>query len=418
MVDIKNYNKILDTNLKEDKNNLKPNVDKKINPNINRKWFYGNEIPKIYSFPKPTTSNYFIGVVSFGGGLYGDISNNFVLSNSDIQKYWLSNGIPLNMQPTVMVKTVNGAKNIPDVNDNGSTIENTIDVETLGVCCPTNKLVIVLYIAPNSFSNFDSLINFMLSDKISFNKTLYSLNTISISWGATEIYFPENILTSMNNNFMNATNKGINITAATGDYGSNNNVGGTGSYCDFPSSCPYVTAVGGTTLTCPNRTYDKNTLEIAWSSGGGAISRKFSKPGFQSKLSGNMRQTPDIALIADPNTGVQYLINNKNYIIGGTSIASPIFASYLACINYNKFINTQLYVLDKFNFNDIVTGSNGEYKAKNGYDNCSGLGSIIGNRLFSNLSNISNLRTNLTSINKKGKLLLLYKSKKKHIFIN
>ena len=126
-----------------------------------------------------------------------------------------------------------------------------------------------------------------------------------------------------------------------------------------------------------------------------------------------MRQTPDIALVADPNTGVQYLINNKNYIIGGTSIASPIFASYLACINYNKFINTQLYLLDKLNFNDIVTGSNGNYKAKNGYDNCSGLGSIIGNRLFNNLSNLTiNTIKKKNEIIKKGKLLLLYKSKK------
>ena len=77
--------------------------------------------------------------------------------------------------------------------------------------------------------------------------------------------------------------------------------------------------------------------------------------------------------------GNQDSVPAKNYIIGGTSIASPIFASYLACINYNKFINTQLYLLDKLNFNDIVIGSNGNYKAKNGYDNCSGLGSIIGN---------------------------------------
>lgn len=367
-----------------------------------RSWFWANEIANIYKIPTPTDNDVKIAVVSFGGGLYGTLDASGNLTNSDIEKYWLSLGILPSNIPKVIVKTINGAVNSPNENDGGATIENTIDVETIGACCPTSKLTIILYISPNDLSEFPKLINYILNDTI-------KIDVISISWGAPEIYFGSTLLKSLNNLFNTAVKRGINITAASGDYGSNNGVGGNGSYCDYPSSSPNVTAVGGTNLICPNYIYDNNTFESAWSNGGGAISYFFNKPSYQNRLNGKKRSTPDIALVADPKTGIRYLINNKLFVIGGTSIASPIFASFLAAINSKIFINPIIYSSGTICFNDIKSGSNGSFKAKINYDNCTGFGSIKGNIL----NNICNATLSTNNYN-----LTLFKKTKTQLLIN
>jgi len=366
-----------------------------------RSWFWANEIANIYNIPTPTTNNVVVAVVSFGGGLYGTLDASGNLTNSDVEKYWLSIGISPSNIPKVMVKTINGAVNKPNDRDNGSTMENTIDVETIGACCPTSKLTIILYIAPNDLNQFPILINYILNDTV-------SINVISISWGAPEIYYGNTLLNSLNNLFSTAVNRGINITAATGDNGSNDGVGGKGSYCDFPSSSPNVTAIGGTKLICPNKIYDKFTSETAWTSTGGAISNFFKKPSYQNSINVSKRSTPDIALLADPNTGIRFLLNNNTYVIGGTSISSPIFSGFLAAINANKFINPIIYSSGTVCFNDIKSGSNGNFKTKIGYDNCTGWGSIKGN-LFNNIYNAS-INAHINNIN------IFYKTKTQVIF--
>ena len=60
--------------------------------------------------------------------------------------------------------------------------------------------------------------------------------------------------------------------------------------------------------------YDNQTVETAWSSGGGALSGYFSKPTYQNSLNVVRRSVPDIAMNADPATGVAFLVNNSLYI--------------------------------------------------------------------------------------------------------
>lgn len=345
-------------------------------PKVTRSWFYANELASIYNFPSPTfTSNKNIAVVSFGGGLYGTYDSvTGLLTNSDCHQYWQSIGIsPANM-PTIIVKPINGASNLPNINDGGSTYENTIDVQQIGACCPTSKLTIVLYISPNSLSQFVNIMNYILTT------SSYPPSIISISWGAPEIYYSSSLLNSINSLFETAVTRGINICTATGDNGSNNGVGGTGSYTDFPSSSPNVIACGGTKLICPDLIYNGNTVETAWSYGGGAVSGFFSKPTYQNSLSTVRRSVPDIAMNADPNTGVKYLINGVNYIIGGTSIVSPTMAAFLMSIN-TTIIGNNIFYNNINCFHDVLSGSNGAFSASLGYDNCTGLGSIIGGLL-------------------------------------
>jgi kumamolisin len=297
--------------------------------------------------------------------------------------------------PTVIIKPVDGAFNNPNIDDGGATIENTIDIQSIGAACPTSNLTIILYIGPNTFSEFANILNAILSNN------QYKSNVISISWGAPEIYFDTATLNSINSLLNIANTRNINITVASGDNGSSNGVSGTNNCCDFPSSSPHVTACGGTNLVCPNLTYDNKTIETAWTKGGGAISQYFNKPSYQVNIPGTKRSTPDIALNSDPNTGVSFMINDKFYIIGGTSIAAPFFAGYLAAINIKRLINPIIYNLNvnKTCLNDITKGSNGLYKCKIGYDNCTGNGSLIGDKLTNAIN--FNLKLSTSTVNLK-----------------
>lgn len=374
---------------------LKLNNSIDITDKATRTWFYMNEITSIYKCPPPTTNNVVVAVVSFGGGLYGNIDASGNLTDGDVHAYWSSIGISVENHPKVVVKPIGGAINNPIANDGGSTIENTIDVETIGATCPSSKLTIVLYIAPNSFVAFNTIMNAILND------TIYVPNVISISWGAPEIYYGNVLLNSINSLLQTANNRNINITVASGDNGSNDGVGGKGNYCDFPSSSPCVIACGGTNLICPNYIYNNTTREIAWSAGGGGISSYFSKPTYQRSISGTKRNTPDLALVADPNTGVLYLIGGTQMIVGGTSIVAPLVAGFLAATNINVLFNPIGYSAILIGFNDIVSGSNGGYSAKVNYDNCTGLGSFKGDILASIIN--YQLTLNVSSLNILGK---------------
>jgi subtilase family serine protease len=132
--------------------------------------------------------------------------------------------------------------------------------------------------------------------------------------------------------------------------------------------------------------------ETTWSNGGGAVSNVYTRPSYQDNRNINTyRSTPDISLNADPATGVAFIVGGSQYIFGGTSVAAPTFAGYLASINYSKyntqFANYKLYSAPSSCFHDIMSGSNGDYTASSGYDICTGLGSIVGNTLFNVLIN-------------------------------
>ena len=358
-------------------------IDNTMRPNATRPYFKSTELATIYNFPSPTpTDNLVVGVISFGGGLVGQMSPSGILTNGDCQTHWTYLGIPSTNFPQVIIVPVSGATNSPNPSD-AATIENTIDVQTIGAMCPSAKLTILLYLAPSSFAEFANVLT-KASNATIINGIRYTPSVISCSWGATETLYPPSLLTSLNAQLQSLSSRGIVFTAATGDYGSSN--GSTGTNCDFPSSSPYAIACGGTTLTCPNYTYDDITMEIGWTDGGGGISKVFPKPEYQRALSGSGRNTPDIALVADPDTGVVFTIGNKLQVIGGTSIVAPAIAAYVAILNLNKALTPLLYTVPPSNFRDILMGTNGAYSAKTGYDNCTGLGSIHGINLANSLT--------------------------------
>ena len=373
---------------------LIPNVSD-TTPQGQRKWFKPTEYASIYKFPTPTTNPIVIGVISFGGGLVGQLSSG-ILTKGDVQAFWTSLGIPAENQPTVAMVFVDGATNSP-YPITGATSENTLDVQMIGACCPTSNLTIIIYIAPNSLNSFKNVFNFALNTPVLVNGTEMKPSIISCSWGAPEVYFTN--IQTYDAIFANAVSQGVNIFVATGDFGSSNGL--PGANCDFPSSSPNVIACGGTSLTCPSYTYDSETVELSWKDGGGGISKYFTKPNYQQSITGSNRHTPDLALNADPTTGVLFFVDGKYVVYGGTSIVAPAMAGYLGALGSSiGFINLKLY-LSPSSFHDILTGSNGDYFALVGFDNTTGLGSIIGDKLGLMLTNqapITNITVNPLSV--------------------
>ncbi len=214
---------------------------------------------------------------------------------------------------------------------------------------------------------------------------------------------------------------GITYLVASGDAGAYGNSDPTVGP-EYPSDSPNVVSVGGTTLTVhgsnPNYTYGGET---AWGSGinsgsfggsGGGISTQ-AQPTYQSgivnKYSTSYRTFPDVAMEADPATGVPLYDSYDNGTsspwsnnVGGTSLATPMWAGLIAIADEGRAIAglgslngltqtlPELYSLPAADFHDITSGSTGPaptYVAATGYDLTTGLGTPIGNKLIPGLVN-------------------------------
>lgn len=370
------------------KNGLRPRLATHVSWHEHDTWaaratsisYTASQYASIYGFPTPPPSlSTVIAVVSFGGGLYGSVAPDGSIAASDCTTYWSNIGIPSSNHPKVMLKTLYGAVNKPT--DNG-TEENTLDVQMIGGCFPSANLTIVLYILPNSFSKFAPAIQYITDTPIVIAGVPRKPSVISISWGAPEKLVGSAMARQIDVAFARAVSLGVNVCTASGDWGASDGIRGSLNV-DFPSSSPNVIACGGTSLLCPNKTsYGSDTSEIAWSSAGGGKSQIFGVPNYQTGptfTSG--RNTPDIALNADPFTGVQFFVAGKSVVYGGTSVVAPAFAALIAMSNAKKFVNKILYSQANW-YRDIVVGNNGGFAAKSGYDNASGFGSIKGSVLM------------------------------------
>ncbi|KAH9176752.1 subtilisin-like protein [Lactarius sanguifluus] len=172
----------------------------------------------------------------------------------------------------------------------------------------------------------------------------------------------------------------------------------------FPSTCPWVTSVGGTT---------GNNPEIAASFSGGGFSAYFPRPFYQYsavptflqrlglRYSGlynpGGRGVPDIAL-QGMNFGIIFKTKFKS--LDGTSCATPTAAGIISLLNDYRisngrpplgFLNPFLYGIGLEGLNDITSGSNPGCKTKGfsavpGWDPITGLGSLDFEKLVAILS--------------------------------
>ena len=182
---------------------------------------------------------------------------------------------------------------------------------------------------------------------------------------------------------------GIPVTAAAGD-------GGYG--VEYPASSPYVTAVGGTTLTKATGT-TRGWTETVWDDSGSGCSQYESQPSWQAAISAltNVcagRAVADVSADANPDTGVavydstKYLFQSGWLEFGGTSVATPIIASVYALAGNGSSIDNGSYPYSHTSgLNDVTSGSNGSCgnilcNAAAGWDGPTGLGTPNGTSAF------------------------------------
>ena len=202
-------------------------------------------------------------------------------------------------------------------------------------------------------------------------------NVISISYGGGEEYQPDFYMKRQCNEFMKLALQGTTIVESSGDSGVGdfpcNGASGKIFEADYASTCPYVLSVGSTewdafdniNSTAPTPPYQK-LKEIAtrrFPSGGG-FSNVFGIPDYQrnavseyfdqvestlpfdgyhhyvvdgnfSSVTGGVyhhggRAYPDVAAVGDRQ--VVYS-NGSWWLVGGTSLSSPVWGAVLTLVN-------------------------------------------------------------------------------------
>jgi subtilase family serine protease len=310
--------------------------------------------------------------------------------------------------------------------------EAALDIEQAVGLAP--KASFLIYQGPNSGQDtpgsgpYDTFNTIISQDRA---------HVISVSWGECEQLQGSNALSAESALFEEAATQGQSIVSATGDEGSedcNQANGGAPDpelAVDDPASQPFVTGVGGTTLSSlgppPSESVwnslgnPSGPLVLQGGAGGGGVSRAWKMPGYQLAAAGSVhvigpnsagspcaagngycRQVPDVAADADPSTGYIVYWNGSGrgpgpqgwQAVGGTSAAAPLWAALLTDANSSAacqgspigFANPGLYqaaaTAYSATFNDVTTGNNdltrtngGLYPAGPGYDMASGLGS-------------------------------------------
>jgi subtilase family serine protease len=270
---------------------------------------------------------------------------------------------------------------------------------------------------------------------------------VSNSWGDLSEHYTQAMIDAEESIFKQGAIEGIGFYFSTGDCGYEvpgtpcqaryGDAASTHRQTDMPTSDPWVTAVGGTTLAVGahneykfeadwNVQYDSLAAnDKSWSSpppgnypntysagGGGGTSDLFTQPGYQrgvvpNSLSKNlpdgttasqpMRTIPDISAVADSGTGILYPEWNQRKDgtfgysesrVGGTSLACPVIAGLQALAQEAQgrqpigFANPAIYLREgKHLYNDVTDQPQGRdpvaYVRTNFTDPYAGTGPLL-----------------------------------------
>ena len=256
-------------------------------------------------------------------------------------------------------------------------------------------------------------------------------DVLSVSYGTDEINQGATAINNEANALLAVAAAGIPVLVSSGDNGAYARTGTTHHPATLnvedPGSQPYATCVGGTRLTTTSA--QKYKSEVVWNdfsinngATGGGVSAGWSLPTYQGATlmelhggSGSFRNVPDVAALADPQTGFGvYVASQGGWLdVGGTSLSAPIWAAYVSILNAGAqyLLNTTNPVFGNLNgvlyytatnyystnysspagfLHPILSGTNGDaalygtagYNAGNYYNDCTGLGSLWGPYAF------------------------------------
>lgn len=324
----------------------------------------------------------------------------------------------------------------PGAYDGSSEVEAELDTELLIGLAPGASIIV--YEGPNNKGN--------VSNTAAYDAESAAINAdrakvLSTSWGGCEPTVGRAVAESENVLFEQAALQGQTFVAASGDNGSEDCYGTVhGSAAnqlsvDDPASQPFVTGVGGTTLSMtpvPQETvWNTHLVGPSPGAGGGGTSTIWPMPAYQAHsppslgvvgpfarcpggagpttVRGTCREVPDVSANAGTPFATYCTIGGGNSFrslcnsggwtgLGGTSAAAPIWAALFAladsapaCATSGPvgFANPALYAIAggpgyASTFRDVTSGSNdltgahpGRFSAAPGYDLASGLGTPL-----------------------------------------
>jgi uncharacterized repeat protein (TIGR03803 family) len=272
-------------------------------------------------------------------------------------------------------------------------IEVALDID-MAICMAPGLLQVMVYegFIPND------VLNKMATDN--------QAKQLSSSWG-----FGSSIDPVRDQIYQQYAAQGQSMFQASGDSGAYGSYQTNSNPLYAPSDDPYITIVGGTSMTTtgPGGAW---VSETTWSGSGGGVSSTFSIPIWQQgvSMSANhgsttMRNIPDVSCQADISI---WLVaeNGRQGPIGGSSASTPLWAGFAALANQQAaangqttigFINPALYAVGQSSgytlaYHDITTGNNTNaasptnYFAVPGFDLCTGWGSPAGSNLINALT--------------------------------
>ncbi|KAH9053376.1 subtilisin-like protein [Lactarius vividus] len=296
---------------------------------------------------------------------------------------------------TFTVEEVNGGKYDPD--NPGK--EADVDVQyAMAMAYPTP---IIFYVI-GGFERWSKVTGKPLRGDVDLESLGYLLKktiipqTISISYGTLERDLPREYARALCMLFAQLGARGVSVLLPAGDDGVGQNCedesGNVRFIPEFPASCPYLTAVGGTT------DYDP---EVAAPLSGGGFSDYFPRPAYQDaavsaflERQGTQyaglynpegRGIPDIATQA---LKFPFVFSSVGSRVSGTSCSTPTVAGVISLLNDYLitngrpplgFLNIRLYDDGFTGLNDITSGSNpgcgtDGFSAVPGWDPVTGLG--------------------------------------------
>ena len=354
--------------------------------------FLGSDMRAAYNMGSNTGSGQTVGLAEFSGYTASDVSLYF----SNIHQ---TNNVPI----ANIVVDGGSASNWSDSDDEG---EVCLDIEQAVSVAPGLSQLRV-YIGPTSFGGGADgyIFSRMATDNIA--------KQLSNSWS----WYPDDPATD-DPYFEEMATQGQTFFAASGDNGAY--IGSDRLDDGYPAEDVHITVVGGTALTTSGAGGPWQS-EVAWNDNGGGSgggpandgARYFPIQSWQTPVinssnggSTTLRNSPDVALLADFVNYICYDHGVCETTWGGTSFATPRWAAWLALVNQQLvangygtglgFINPTLYSIGQSSnynsdFHDITSGNNDTdgqpkfYYAVSGYDLVTGWGSMNGQSLMTTL---------------------------------
>ncbi|KAF6219654.1 hypothetical protein HO133_004123 [Letharia lupina] len=304
----------------------------------------------------------------------------------DLSLFQTAQDIP---QQGFSVQLINGGINDQAIDDNHG--EADLDVEYIsGISHPLPIISFITGGSPPFIPNLDEPTAADNENEPYLNYYQYLLsqpnsalpNVITNSYGDDEQTVPEKYAKRVCYMIGQLGLRGISVLESAGDTGvgapcQSNDGKKTPQFTpQFPGTCPYITAVGGTQSIEP---------EIAWVAGSGGFSNYFPRPEYQAAAVSTYlndhisaatkeyfsaftnfanRGFPDVSAHSlTPDYAV--VVNAAAGLSGGTSAAAPVFSSVIALLNDARFragkpplgfLNPWLYAIGFTGLTDITGG--------------------------------------------------------------